>query len=163
VDIAQVTNPTFLVMLGLMFIGGSPGGTAGGVKTTTVGILAMTFWAKITTRDEILIHNRSVRSATVYQAITIVTSGMIVWFTVVLMLEMTQQISVQNIIFETTSALGTVGLSTGATPLLDEIGKILIMITMFVGRIGPMTLFMLLSSDQSISKSRSPHAKIPLT
>ncbi len=163
VDIASVTNPTFLVMLGLMFIGGSPGGTAGGIKTITVGILAMTFWAKITNRNEIIIHNRRVLSATIYQAITIVTSGMIVWFVVVLMLEITQQISVRNLVFEATSALGTVGLSTGATPFLDEIGKIIIMIAMFVGRIGPMTLFMLLSNEQVISKSRSPHARIPLT
>ena len=163
VDIAQVANPTFLVMLGLMFIGGSPGGTAGGVKTITVGILAMTFWAKITNRDDINIDNRRVRAATVYHAITIITSGMLIWFGVVLMLEITQQISMRDLIFEATSAIGTVGLSTGATPLLDEIGKIIIMIAMFVGRIGPMTLFMLLSNDQVISKSRSPDAKIPLT
>ena len=163
VDIGLVTNPTFMVMLVLMFIGGSPGGTAGGVKTITIGILAMTFWAKITNSNDIIIHNRRVRSATIYQAITIVASGMIVWFTVVLMLEITQQISVRDLIFEATSAIGTVGLSTGATPLLDEIGKIILMIAMFVGRIGPMTLFMLLSNDQIISKSRSPRAKIPLT
>ena len=163
VDIALVTNPTFMVMLVLMFIGGSPGGTAGGIKTITIGILAMTFWAKITNRNDIIIHNRRVRSATIFQAITIVASGMIVWFTVVLMLEITQQISVRDIIFEATSAIGTVGLSTGATPLLDEIGKIILMVAMFVGRIGPMTLFMLLSNDQVITKSRSPHAKIPLT
>ncbi len=163
VDIAQVASPTFLVMLGLMFIGGSPGGTAGGVKTITLGILAMTFWAKITNRNDIIIDNRRVRSTTIYHAITIVTSGMIVWFGVVLMLEITQQISMRDLIFEATSAIGTVGLSTGATPLLDEIGKIIIMIAMFVGRIGPMTLFMLLSNDQVLSKSRSPQAKIPLT
>ena len=163
VNIAPVAGPTLLVMLGLMFIGGSPGGTAGGIKTMSVGILAMTFWAKITNRDNIIIQNRRVHAATIYQAVTVVISGMIVWFVVVLMLTITQQISMRDIIFEATSALGTVGLSTGATPLLDEIGKIIIMIAMFVGRIGPMTLFMLLSNDQLIAGSRSPEARIPLT
>jgi trk system potassium uptake protein TrkH len=92
-----------------------------------------------------------------------VLSGMIVWIVIVLMLETTQQITVRDIIFEATSAIGTVGLSTGATPLLDEIGKIIIMIAMFVGRIGPMTLFMLLGDDQAKSAQRYPNAKIPLT
>jgi trk system potassium uptake protein TrkH len=88
---------------------------------------------------------------------------MIFWFIIVLMLETTQPIPARDLIFEATSALGTVGLSTGATLLLDEIGKIVIMIAMFVGRIGPMTLFMLLSSDYATTASRYPDAKISLT
>jgi len=163
VNVASVASPTFFVMISFMFIGGSPGGTAGGVKTTTIGLLAMTFWANIRNRGEIVTRNRRVHSATVYRAITIVASGMIVWFLVVLMLEVTQQISARDLIFETTSALGTVGLSTGATPLLDEIGKVIVVIAMFVGRIGPMTLFMLLSDEQTASISRCPYAKISLT
>jgi trk system potassium uptake protein TrkH len=92
-----------------------------------------------------------------------VASGMIMWFVIVLMLEVTQQIPARSIIFEATSAIGTVGLSIGATPLLDEIGKIIIIIAMFAGRIGPMTLFMLLSNDHAPSTSRYPDIKISLT
>jgi trk system potassium uptake protein TrkH len=163
VDIAAIVSPTFLIMVAFMFIGGSPGGTAGGVKTTTIGILAMTFWANITNRNDVVTQNRRIHSSTVYRAITIVVSGMIVWFMVVLMLQVTQQISARNLIFEATSAIGTVGLSTGATSLLDEIGKIIIIIAMFAGRIGPMTLFMFLSEEQSVSASRCPEEKISLT
>ncbi|MDA3924493.1 MAG: potassium transporter TrkH [Kiritimatiellae bacterium] len=163
VDIATIVSPTFLTMVAFMFIGGSPGGTAGGVKTTTIGLLAMTFWANITNRNDVVTQNKRIHSSTIYRAITISVSGMAVWFTVVLMLQVTQQISARNLIFEATSAIGTVGLSTGATPLLDEIGKIIITFAMFVGRIGPMTLFMLLSKEQSISASRYPEEKISLT
>lgn len=163
VEIAGVVSPTFFVMLCFMFIGGSPGGTAGGVKTTTLGVLAMTFWANITNRNDVIIQNRRVPSGTIYRAITIVASGAFVWFLIVLMLEVTQQISARDIIFETTSALGTVGLSTGATAYLDEIGKVIIMIAMFAGRIGPITLFMLLSEDHSVTVSRCPDAKIIFT
>lgn len=163
VDITQMISPTFLVMLCLMFIGGSPGGTAGGVKTTTIGILTLTFLANITNRKVVIIQNRKILSTTIYRAITMVASSAIIWFIVVLMLEVTQQISVRDLIFEATSALGTVGLSTGATAGLDEIGKIIIMIAMFTGRIGPMTLFMLLSEDLSAPASRCPDAKITLT
>ncbi|MBA3011726.1 MAG: potassium transporter TrkH [Proteobacteria bacterium] len=163
VDIQKMVSPTFLVMLCFMFIGGSPGGTAGGVKTTTIGILAMTFLANITNRSVVIIQNRKILSGTIYRAITIVASGAIVWFVLVLMLETTQQIPARDIIFEATSAIGTVGLSTGATAFLDEIGKIIVMIAMFTGRIGPMTLFMVLSQDHSAPASGCPDAKITLT
>jgi trk system potassium uptake protein TrkH len=163
-DIAGIAHPTFLLMLVFMFIGGSPGGTAGGVKTTTIGILAMTFFANITNRREVVLQNRRIRAVTVFRAVTIVGAGLLLWFGVVLMLEVTQpQIRVKDLIFEATSALGTVGLSTGATGLLDEIGKIIIIIAMFCGRIGPVTLFMLLSDPQASSSSRCPDAKIFLT
>lgn len=163
VDISTIVSPTFLVMLAFMFIGGSPGGTAGGVKTTTIGILAMTFVANITNRNEVVIQNRRIHSSTIYRAITIIVSGMAVLFLVILMLQVTQQISARDLIFEATSAISTVGLTTGATPLLDEIGKIIIIVAMFAGRIGPMTLFMLLSEEQSVTASRCPEEKISLT
>jgi trk system potassium uptake protein TrkH len=85
------------------------------------------------------------------------------WFLVILMLEVTQEISSHDIIFEATSALGTVGLSTGATPLLDEIGKVIIIIAMFVGRIGPITLFMLLNDEQAVSDTRYPIETVSIT
>lgn len=163
VDIAAVTSPTFLVMICFMFIGGSPGGTAGGVKTTTIGILAMTFWANVTNRKDVVIQKRKIDSATIYQAVTVVVSGIIIWLAVVFMLEATQQISARDLIFEATSALATVGLSTGATPRLDEIGKIIIIIAMFVGRIGPITLFMLLSDEQATTSTQYLDVKISIT
>ncbi len=163
VDIASVTDPTFIIMLFLMFIGGSPGGTAGGIKTTTIGIIALTFWSNITNHKSVVVMSRRIQSRVIYRAITITVSGALIWFVIVLMLEVTQQISLRDIIFEVTSALGTVGLSTGATMKLDEIGKIMIMITMFAGRIGPITLFMLLSEERSDNSSRYQNAKISLT
>jgi trk system potassium uptake protein len=158
-----VTRPTFLVMLCFMFIGGSPGGTAGGVKTTTIGILAMTFWANVTNRKDVIIQKRKIVPATIYQAVTVVVSGIIIWLATVFMLEATQQIPARDLIFEATSALATVGLSTGATPRLDEIGKIIIIIAMFVGRIGPITLFMLLSDEQVTTSSQYLDVKISIT
>ncbi len=163
VNIAHVAHPTFIVMLCFMFIGGSPGGTAGGVKTTTAGILILTFWSNITRCEDVVMQNRKIGSVTIYRAITIVISGLFLWIMVVLMLELTQQIPVRDIIFETTSAIGTVGLSTGATAMLDEIGKIIIMVTMFVGRIGPTALYLLISEKASSKLSHWPETKITLT
>lgn len=163
IEIHNVMNPTFLIMLCFMFIGGSPGGTAGGVKTTTIGILAMTFWANVKGQAEVVAHHRRISPGTINRAVTIICSGVLVWFIIVLMLEITQQISARAIIFEATSAIGTVGLSTGATSQLDGIGKIIITIAMFVGRIGPITMFMLLSEDRSASESHCPDAQINLT
>lgn len=163
VDLVSVVNPTCLIMICLMFIGGSPGGTAGGVKTTTIAILVMTFWASVTGRSEVIVQNRRIPPATINRAVTIVSSGALIWLVIVLMLEATQQIPARDILFEVTSALATVGLTIGATSQLDEMGKLLVMLAMFVGRIGPMTLFMLLSEERSVSVSRCLDAKVSLT
>ena len=79
------------------------------------------------------------------------------------MLSVTQAISTRDIVFEATSALATVGLSTGATGQLDGIGKCLIIIGMFVGRIGPLTLFVLLTQDRKVKRRALPQAEIPLS
>jgi len=163
VDLAGSINPSCLFMIMLMFIGGSPGGTAGGVKTTTIAVLVMTFWASVTGRSEVIVQNRRIPPTTINRAITIVASGALVWVGIVLMLEITQRIAARDLLFEVTSALGTVGLSLGATSQLDAVGKIIVMLAMFVGRIGPMTMFMLLSEDRSVSASRCLDAKISLT
>lgn len=125
VDISGVLAPTFLVMLSFMFIGGSPGGTAGGVKTATIAVLSMTFWASITSHNEVIVQNRRIPQSTINRAITVVGSGVLVWFAALLALQITQQLSARDLAFEVTSALGTVGLSLGVTPYLDGIGKLL--------------------------------------
>ena len=163
VPIAGLAGPTFVVMIWFMFIGGSPGGTAGGVKTATIGVLAITFWSHINNRSSVLFQNRRLPPSVVYRAITMVASVAIIWFVAVIMLEVTQQIPARDIIFEATSAMGTVGLSTGATARLDEIGKVIVMMAMFAGRIGPMTLFMLLSEDVTKTEADRPDATINLT
>ena len=163
VDIVDISGPTLLVMLFFMFVGGSPGGTAGGVKTTAIGILAMTFWANITNQRQIVTQHRRIHVETVYRAVTVVIAGAAIWCLVVIMLEVTQAIASRDLIFEATSALGTVGLSTGATLQLDEIGKVIVMIAMFAGRIGPISLFMLLNDEQAASDTRYPVERVSIT
>jgi trk system potassium uptake protein TrkH len=149
VELSNISSPAMLVMLIFMFIGGSPGGTAGGVKTTSIAVLILTFWANITGKNEILINKRRVAGGAVNKAVTVIISGFIVWLIALLMLEITQQIPVRELIFEVTSAIGTVGLSIGGTARLDEIGKIIIILTMFAGRIGAVTLFAFMGKNSS--------------
>lgn len=163
IDISTVLTPTLLIMLGWMFIGGSPGGTAGGIKTTTIGVLALTFWACITGRDTVVVRNRTITQAIINRAVTICAGGLLVLFTAILALSLTQPLPARQLVFEATSALGTVGLSLGITPKLDSIGKIIIMLTMFIGRIGPMTLFTLLSAEHQRTEPQCPDARISIT
>lgn len=155
-DTAAVSSPAFLMMLLFMFVGGSPGGTAGGVKTVSIGLLAMTFRTHIASHREVVIHRRRIPAESVYRAITVVAAGAAVWSLVAIMLAVTQSLPFRDLVFEATSALGTVGLSTGATPRLDEIGKVIVMIAMFAGRIGPVSLFMLLNAAGDDPGSKYP-------
>lgn len=162
VDLATVLGPTCLLMHLWMFIGGSPGGTAGGVKTTTIAVLALTFWTNITGHAEVIVQNRRIPQATINRAVTVVGAGVLIWAAAALALQITQPLPVRALLFETTSALGTVGLSLGITPSLDGIGKIIIMLTMFIGRVGPLTLFTLLSGDIAPSDPRCPDARLTI-
>lgn len=162
-DLSVSASPTFLIMLVMMFIGGSPGGTAGGIKTTTIGILALTFVRNITNHDTVIYQYRKISHTTIYRAITIFTAGLITLFSTALALEITQQIPSRDLVYEAASALATVGLSLGATSELDSIGKVIIIIAMFVGRIGPLTLFMLLCGPREQPAPDYPEAKISLS
>jgi trk system potassium uptake protein TrkH len=150
-------------MILFMFIGGSPGGTAGGVKTTAFALILIAFASNIKGRKDIVVKARTIPQQSINKAITTIAAGAMLWFAFVIMLETTQTINASDILFEVASAIGTVGLSTGATALLDEIGKFIIMAAMFTGRIGSVTLFMLLTEETRTRSSKWPEEKITIT
>ncbi|MGE0792029.1 MAG: TrkH family potassium uptake protein [Sandaracinaceae bacterium] len=145
VDLAATRPATQALMTVFMFIGGSPGSTAGGVKTTTIAILILTVAAALRGQDDATAFGRRVGRRTVYKAAAVMTVGSIMVFVALIGIELTQAIEPQVAVFEVVSALGTVGLSLGATGQLDEVGKVIIIVCMFAGRVGPLTLFLFLS------------------
>lgn len=140
VDIATLRPVTLFMLSLLMFIGASPGSTGGGIKTTTFYILVMSIATLLREQRFNTIFRRRIPFAVVNRAfaITIVASGVVVLG--ILLLGYAEPFDFSRISFETVSAFGTVGLSTGITPLLSDFGKITVMVLMFVGRIGPLTL-----------------------
>ncbi len=162
VDLSNINMGTFLLMVGLMIAGGSPGSTAGGLKTTTVGIFFLTFWNTIRGKDNI-IRNRAIRIDTIQKAVTLTAAYFFILGISILMLLTTQSANPLKLIFEAVSALGTVGLTMGATTALDGVGKIIIIATMFLGRVAPATLVCYLNTRITDSRIGYPDAKISLT
>ena len=162
VDLSNINMGTFLLMVGLMIVGGSPGSTAGGLKTTTVGLFFITFWNTIKGRDNIVC-NKTIRPDTIQKAITLCVVYFLILLLTILMLLTTQSIPPVKLIFEAASALGTVGLTMGATAEFDGVGKGIIIITMFLGRVTPATLLCYLNTKIIDSRISYPDAKISLT
>lgn len=140
VDIGLMQPLSLFVIIILMFIGASPGGTGGGIKTSTVGIIISFIKKVLSNRNEVSIFKRSVDEITVSKSITIAALGIFYLIFVSLTLSITEHHSLLQIIFEATSALGTVGLSTGITSKLSTTGKLLIIMTMLIGRVGPLAV-----------------------
>ena len=143
VDIAKLTPASKFILILLMFIGGSPGGTAGGIKTVTLAVVIMSVVATLRKRDEVEMFKRSIRHVVVRRAITVMVFFVMVLFTACLTLSITERendFTMLDIIFQAASALGTVGLTTGITPLLTTAGKLIIIVVMLIGRLGPLTL-----------------------
>ncbi|MCB9869251.1 MAG: potassium transporter TrkH [Planctomycetes bacterium] len=145
VDLSNVNPTTYILMLGWMFVGASPGGTAGGVKTTTVAVMALSVAHTIRGGTAMNAFGRRIEERTVQRASVIVTVALGFAVLAVIALALTQRIPLSLVVFEVVSALGTVGLTQGATELLDEVGKVIIMVCMFVGRIGGLTMMMFMS------------------
>jgi trk system potassium uptake protein TrkH len=160
IDIAAVHGSVLTLMMVWMFIGGSPGGTAGGIKTTTAALLALAVAAAVRGRWDVTVFRRRIATETVYKAAAIATLGFSTALLSLVALQLTQDLPGAEAPFEVISALGTVGLSIGATARLDEVGKILIMATMFAGRVGPLTLFLFLSDRFSKSAWEFPEERI---
>ncbi|MCK6504085.1 potassium transporter TrkH [Myxococcota bacterium] len=148
VDLTQVTPATWSLMVMAMFIGGSPGSTAGGLKTTTLAVLILAVVAAVRGRAEALAFGRRLPHRTVYEAAAIASAGLLAVIGALMLLQITQPIPLDRALFEVVSALATVGLTVGATAELDSVGKIIIMGCMFAGRVGPLTLFVFLAERQ---------------
>jgi trk system potassium uptake protein TrkH len=147
VDYGAISDSSVVLTLLLMFVGGSPGSTAGGVKTTTVALLAMLFVSYLRGREDVSLKNRTVPSDTLHVATGLIVAAVaaVALATLVLMLSeipagLTDRVLLVRGAFESVSALGTVGLSMGLTPTLTVAGKVVIILLMFLGRVGPLTL-----------------------
>ena len=136
----NLTAPTTVISLVLMFIGGSPVGTAGGVKTVTVLILLATAITTIKNEQEVVIFNRNISSAYFKKALAVVTTSLLTVIVSTVLLSAVTQTDFINIIYETVSATATVGLTRDLTPTLNTLGKLIIIATMYFGRVGPISL-----------------------
>lgn len=140
-DQAAFTNATFVLCLVLMIIGGSPMGTAGGIKTTTIAVLVLSIRANLRGDKDVESHNRKIRSSYIRSALVVAGMSLLVLLVMVMLLAAAMpEADLMDIIYELTSAVGTVGLSRGLTPQLNLAGKYIVMLTMYLGRIGPLTL-----------------------
>ena len=162
VDLSNISCGSYLTLVFLMIVGGSPGGTAGGIKTTTFAILVITCF-NIFSGKKNVVRNREISPETVYKAIGLIFVYLLVLTTSIILLITTQSLSHSKLAFEAVSAMGTVGLSMGITSALDTFGKIVIISTMFLGRVLPAMIIYYLNSTITEFDVSYPKAKISLT
>jgi len=154
VDIGLLTNATILLLIVLMFIGASPGSTGGGVKTTSAALLFLMIWNRMKGNEEVSLFNRTIPKEIITRTISIIFASAFSVSIITSILLITGGGNLTPIesrhlfveyLFETVSAFGTVGLSMGITPKMSDIQKLAIILMMFVGRVGPLTLAFSLS------------------
>jgi trk system potassium uptake protein TrkH len=144
----------FLTVI-LMFIGASPGSTGGGIKTTTATLLFMTVISVLHGREDTEIAKKRIGRDLIYRAISITAISFTIVILVTMILSITQGNSFNFIVYlyEATSAFGTVGLSLGLTTSLTDVGKVAILLTMYAGRVGPLTLALAFARKHQLSST----------
>jgi trk system potassium uptake protein TrkH len=144
----NLTNASSILCLLLMFIGGSPVGTAGGIKTVTFAVLVVSSLATIQSRQEVSLFNRNISKQTVNKAVAVATMSFAIMFASTILLSAVTDADVLDIFYETVSATATVGLTRDLTPYLNAAGKAIIIGTMYLGRVGPISLALALNSNK---------------
>lgn len=141
VDMSKIRETTIFSTIMLMFIGGSPGSTAGGIKTTTFACLLLTTISVVKGEEDVNCLNRRLPFETIKRAVSIFLIGLAIVFSTAIILTITDSsLKFINLLFESTSAFGTVGLSAGITDKLSTLGRLVITLTMYIGRVGPLTM-----------------------
>lgn len=156
VDIRGLDISTTIIFLSLMFIGASPASTAGGIKTTTVSVLILSVWSTITGKREVEFSGRTIRTETVFTALSVLVLATVSLFIFTLILTITEDHLFVDLLFEEISAFATVGLSRGITPSMSTIGKFVLIVSMFVGRVGIVTLALAFARSRSTTKYKYP-------
>lgn len=160
IPITSLSTITLTIVFLLMFIGASPGSTGGGIKTTTSAILFLTIKSIFKSKEDVNVFKRTIHHSIVFKAIAITASALILVTFMFLLLLVFENKPFLSLLFEAVSAFGTVGLSTGITPSLTTVGKLLIIILMYIGRIGPLTLGLALARGIKSGKISYPEARV---
>lgn len=158
----QMHDSSKLLTIILMFIGGSPGSTAGGMKTTTIALVLLLIISVIKGRDDVEFSKRRISRDNINRALTVFGIGASLGFVITFLLTITEKgADFIVLMFETISALGTVGLSLGYTSSLSPMGKVIILCTMFAGRVGALTIvFALADKKENKALIRYPESKV---
>ena len=157
----NLTNPSAILCLLLMFIGGSPAGTAGGIKTVTIVVLIATAYTTIKNKNEVSLFNRDLTRQTVHKAVAVSGMSFCIMFVSTILLSLVTDAAALDILYETVSATATVGLTRNLTGILNAWGKIIIIFTMYLGRVGPISLaFMFKSRKETVNIVKNPTEEI---
>jgi trk/ktr system potassium uptake protein len=163
ISVSTMTAYSLFFTIMLMFVGGASGSTAGGVKVGTFGVLIATVWSSLRGREHAGAFGRELRPQQIHRALAVamLALGLVAIVTLVLTItEAGKDFDFIQILFETVSAFGTVGLSTGITGALTVAGKFIIIVTMFAGRLGPLTLALSLVQAQRATEYRYPQDQV---
>ena len=144
----DLTNASSILCLLLMFIGGSPVGTAGGIKTVTIAVLAVSALATIQNKNEVTLFDRNISKQAVNKAVAVTAMSFGIMFVSTLLLSAVTTADALDILYETVSATATVGLTRDLTPHLNGAGKAVIIGTMYLGRVGPISLALAMNSSK---------------
>ena len=162
-DFSSFTIPTYLIMIIFMFIGGASGSTAGGIKVNTVGVIFSYFVSFFKESDKVIIFNKMISIEVVLKSFMIIFISLFAVFISTLILSVTENFKLIQILFESVAAFGTVGLSTGITPYLSFSGKITIILLMIVGKVGPLTLLAATFQKAERNNVEYPETSINIT
>ncbi len=161
VDIGKMTTASLFIMIVLMFIGGSPGGTAGGIKTTTLRILTGCTRAILQGKEEAVLYERQIPVSLILKAVGVSVGSLAAVMVMTTLIAITDtHVSFIQILFEVMSGFGTVGLSTGITAGLSTFAKLVLVATMYIGRVGVLLLIGAILGDPNPSTIRYPEENL---
>ncbi|MDU5149615.1 TrkH family potassium uptake protein [uncultured Anaerococcus sp.] len=162
VNLSNIKDSTSLLLMGLMFIGGSPGSTAGGIKTTTFGVLVLSTYSIIKKQREPVVFKKHISDESIKKALSIFMISFAIVLLVTFIITITDDFDLIDTLYETVSALATVGATRGITGELSNVAKILIGLCMYLGRIGPMTMAFAFGLEADEKLIRYPESFISL-
>lgn len=160
VEVAKMYAATQFLIIVLMFIGASPGSTGGGIKTTTFGALGLAVLSLARGKEDAELFGRRIPKEQIYRALGVFLTALTVVTLATTALLVSEKRDFLALLFEAVSAFGTVGLSTGVTPELTSFGKVVLILTMFIGRVGPLTVAFALALRPQRGAVRYPEEKL---
>ena len=162
VDLTKLTEGSIFMMIMLMLVGGSPGSTAGGMKTTTIAVLTISIISIFRRKKSEEAFGRRMEEGVLRTSACVFMTYLFLISASAMLISKLENVTMLTALFETTSALGTVGLTLGITSQLGMLSKLLLALLMFVGRVGSLTILMAFSSPKRMVASKLPLEKVQI-